>query len=244
MSGARPGPIRAALLSPRQRRRRGVAPSGGRAPLTPWERRLHDQLKGDGRLKSGRAGAYVYYVSGGRQRWHRYVVPRDPHTPAQQELRAVFGAATKAWSANGLLTPAERAACYAAGARRRSRPRLTACGKLSGQQYFVGLICQRALRQRARQWTFPSAREITSQLSRSQLLAQAASELRRTRWLPPAYQVARGAHVPTTPILSAPSSPRGRSRKSSSRRAPSGRARFPSGGKRRDRGRATSSGAG
>jgi hypothetical protein len=95
-------------------------------------------LKMDGRPKSGRCGGYVYYMRKGRQRWRRYVVPKDPRTPQQQRSRTVFGAASKAWSQNTPLTEEQRDAWHTQGAKVRSRPRLAQSGPLTAQQYFVG----------------------------------------------------------------------------------------------------------
>src|ERR1035438_5741024 len=94
------------------RRRRRSVPTGGKALLGAKERKLHDQLKKDGRPKSGRAGAYVYYMRKGRQCWRRYVVPKDPRTAAQRCSRAILGTASKKWSANELLTHEQRRAWY------------------------------------------------------------------------------------------------------------------------------------
>ncbi len=54
---------------------------GGKAPLGVKERELHARLIAEGRPMSGRSGSYVYYMRKGRQRWHRYIIPRDPRTP-------------------------------------------------------------------------------------------------------------------------------------------------------------------
>jgi hypothetical protein len=130
------------------RRRRRCVLTGGKACLTARERKLHDQLKKDGRPKSGRAGAYVYYMRKGRQCWRRYVVPKDPHTNAQRRSRAIFGTASKTWSADESLTDEQRDAWYAQGAKTRSRPRLGSSGKLTGQQDFVGRNCAKGQRER------------------------------------------------------------------------------------------------
>ena len=103
------------------RGKRGLVPRGGKALLGAKDLELHEQMKKDGSLKSGRGGAYVYYVRKGRQRWRRYVVPRDPRTAAQQRSRAIFSAASKTWSADGALTDEQRDAWYAQGANKRSR---------------------------------------------------------------------------------------------------------------------------
>ena len=114
----------------------------GRKPiLGAQDLQLHHQLMHDGRLKSGRVGAFVYYVRKGRQHSRPYVVPRDPRTPAQQRCRAIFGAASRTWSAAGTLTDQQRDAWRAEGAKTRSHPRLGSSGKLTGQQHFVGRTC-------------------------------------------------------------------------------------------------------
>jgi hypothetical protein len=132
-----------AVRQPKHRRKRGIVPKGGRAALSPKELKLHAQLVADGRLKSGRCGAYDYYVLNGKQRWRRHTVPKDPRTPAQQRCRARFGATSKSWSENRLLTEAHRNEWRADGARRRSRPRLGQSGPLPGQQNYIGRNCTR-----------------------------------------------------------------------------------------------------
>jgi hypothetical protein len=126
--------------------KRGIVPRGGKAPLGVRDRQLHEQLKKDGSLKSGRSGAYVYYVRKGQQRWRRYVVPRDPRTLAQQRSRAIFSAVSKTWSEDGTLTDGQRDAWYAQGAKKQSRARLGSSGKLTGQQDFVGRNCAKGQR--------------------------------------------------------------------------------------------------
>jgi hypothetical protein len=87
-------------------------------------------------------------VRKGRQRWRRYVVPRDPRTPAQQRSRAIFTAVSRTWSADGALTDEQRDAWYAQGVKKRSRPRLGSSGKLTRQQDFVGRNCANGQRER------------------------------------------------------------------------------------------------
>ena len=130
----------------RQRRKRGIVPKYGRAALTPRERQMHAQLMADGRLKSGRCGAYVYYPLNGKQCCRRYGVPKDPRTPAQLGCRKHFTTASKACSQNGLLTEAHRHESCAGGPRRNSRPRLGQSGPLTRQQDYIGRKC--ATRQR------------------------------------------------------------------------------------------------
>ena len=62
----------------RARRGLGSYPRGGKASLGARELQLHEQLKKDGSLKSGRGGAYLYYMRKGRQCWRCHVVPKDP----------------------------------------------------------------------------------------------------------------------------------------------------------------------
>jgi hypothetical protein len=92
---------------------------------------------------SGRFGDYVYYMRGGRQCCRRYVVPKDPRTPAQLRWRAALSAASRAWSNSGGLTELERQACRAAGAKMRGRPRMGQSGPLTGQLYYVKQTCGR-----------------------------------------------------------------------------------------------------
>ena len=173
----------------KQRRKRGIVPKGGRAVLSPKELKLHAQLVADGRLKSGRCGAYDYYVLNGKQRWRRHTVPKDPRTPAQQRCRARFAAASKMWSANGPLTEAQRHAWQADGAKRHSRPRLRQSGPLPGQQNYIGRNCTRNQRdsemllrprQRERQQAKSKALrpESTTQVSQAQPITRFTSGTR------------------------------------------------------------------
>ena len=123
---------------------RSSAPKRRIPALRPSDLQLHHQLINDGRLKSGRMGAFVYYVWAGQQHWRRHSVPQDPRTPAQRRSRARFGAASRTWSTNGPLTEKQRDAWRAEGTKTRSRPRLGTSGKLTGQQAFVARNCARA----------------------------------------------------------------------------------------------------
>jgi len=90
----------------------------------------------DTTIRSGRCGDWVYYLlPGNKQCRRRWVRPKDPLTPAQLRNRARLAAASRKYSAG--LTAQELDACIAAGARRRSRPRLGQSGPLTGQQYLV-----------------------------------------------------------------------------------------------------------
>ena len=90
----------------------------------------------DTTIRSGRCGDWVFYLlPGGKQCRRRWVRPRDPRTTAQLQSRARLGTASRKYSTT--LTAQERDAWIAAGARRRSRPRLGQSGPLTGQQYSV-----------------------------------------------------------------------------------------------------------
>jgi hypothetical protein len=94
----------------------------------------------DHTIRSGRCGDWVYYVLPGNKQWRRlWVKPRDPRTPKQRYWRARLGAASRNYSAS--LSDEQQDACIAAGAKRRSRPRLGQRGWLTGQQYWVGGQC-------------------------------------------------------------------------------------------------------
>ena len=93
-------------------------------------------------IKSGRCGDWVWYVLPGNKQCRRlWVKPRDPRTANQLHWRARLANASKKYSA--VLTDKQLDACIAAGAKRRSRPRLGQWGWLPGQQYWVGQACAR-----------------------------------------------------------------------------------------------------
>ena len=125
----------------RKRRRRrarapGIVPGGwcSRCPLCGRAGECFDTA-----LKSGRCGDWVWYVWKGFRWRRRWLKGFDPKTAKQRAWRAHLAAASKAY--NELLTEEQRQACIAAGARRRSRPRLGQSGLLTGQQYWVGKEC-------------------------------------------------------------------------------------------------------
>jgi hypothetical protein len=94
----------------------------------------------DPRVKSGRCGDWVWYVLPGSKQWRRlWVKPRDPKTPSQRHWRKRLGSASRNYSQS--LTDEQQDACIAAGAKRRSRPRLGQWGWLTGQQFWVGEQC-------------------------------------------------------------------------------------------------------
>jgi len=114
-----------------RRRRRGCRDCPFRAPSGQCL---------DTRMRSGRCGDRVWYpLPGGKQGHRLWVKPRDPKTPKQRYWRARLGAASRNYSA--ALTDEQQDACIAAGAKRRSRPRLGEWGWLTGQQFWVGQQC-------------------------------------------------------------------------------------------------------
>jgi hypothetical protein len=89
----------------------------------------------DPAIKSGRCGDWIWWVRDGKQIRRPYVKPRDPRTPAQLRSRARLSAASRKYSCS--LTEKQRSACIAAGAKRRTRPRLYQSGPMTGQQYSI-----------------------------------------------------------------------------------------------------------
>jgi len=108
------------------------------APLQPIDLEAHKKLLEERKIMSGRCRGHVYWWQNRRLHWRRYVVPRDPRTPAQQRSRAAFGAASKAWSENQPLTQEQRDDWYAAAAKVKCRGRLVALGFRTAQQHSVG----------------------------------------------------------------------------------------------------------
>jgi hypothetical protein len=123
-----------------RRRRRALAPGivpGGwcsRCPLCGLSGECFDPA-----VKSGRCGDWVWYVRNDHQWRRRWLKGFDPKTAKQLAWRAHLAAASKAY--NELLTDEQRKACIAAGAKRRTRPRLGRSGWQTGQQYWVGEEC-------------------------------------------------------------------------------------------------------
>jgi hypothetical protein len=95
----------------------------------------------DTTIRSGRCGDWVYYLLRGKQFRHLWVKPRDPRTPSQLHWRSRLATASVQYSR--ALTDEQQNACIAAGARRRSRPRMGESGPLTGQQHWVGRQCAR-----------------------------------------------------------------------------------------------------
>jgi hypothetical protein len=93
----------------------------------------------DTTIRSGRCGDWVFYLLRGKQFRHLWVKPRDPRTPTQRYWRTRLTAASRKYS--DALTDEQQNACIAAGAKRRSRPRLAQSGPLTGQQWWVRSQC-------------------------------------------------------------------------------------------------------
>ena len=93
----------------------------------------------DTTIKSGRCGDWVFYLLHAKQFRHLWAKPRDPRTPKQRYWRARLSAASRKYSE--ALTDEQQNACIAAGAKRRSRPRLAQSGPLTGQQWWVQSQC-------------------------------------------------------------------------------------------------------
>jgi hypothetical protein len=86
-------------------------------------------------IKSGRCGDWIWFVRYAKQIRRPYIHPHDPRTPAQLHSRARLSAASRKYSHS--LTQKLQGACIAAGAKLRSRPRLSQSGPLTGQQYSI-----------------------------------------------------------------------------------------------------------
>jgi hypothetical protein len=78
-------------------------------------------------------------VRDGHQWLRRWLKGFDPKTAKQLAWRARLAAASTAYSAG--LTDEQQDACIAAGAKRRTRPRLGQSGSQTGHQYWVGKEC-------------------------------------------------------------------------------------------------------
>ena len=84
--------------------------------------------------QSGHLGTYISYRNRFGQFRRRYVVPKDPHSPAQMSVRARFAQVSARWRA---LSDEQRAAWIAAATEVLSRSRLGKSGRLTGCQLFV-----------------------------------------------------------------------------------------------------------
>ena len=84
--------------------------------------------------QSGHLGTFISYRNRFGQFRRRYVVPKDPHSPAQMGVRSRFGRVSARWR---VLTDEQRVAWNAASGDVRSRSRLGKSGRLTGCQLFV-----------------------------------------------------------------------------------------------------------
>jgi len=84
--------------------------------------------------QSGNLGTFISFKNRFGQFRRRYVVPKDPRTPAQLGVRARFGRISARWR---VLTDEQRAAWTAFAAEVASRGRLGKSGPLTGCQLFV-----------------------------------------------------------------------------------------------------------
>lgn len=90
---------------------------------------------------SGRLGDRVYLKGKNKLASRRYVPPRDPRTAGQQQARARFAQAVRAWAA---LTEAQRTAWDKYGATRpRTAPTWAQTNMQTGYGAFVGLSLKR-----------------------------------------------------------------------------------------------------
>ena len=192
-----------AVRQKKQRRKRGIAPTGVMVPLSSKELKQHDRLLAQGKPLSGRSGPFVYYMRNGRLCWRRYVVPEDPSTARQRRSRAAFRTASRTWSQGGPLTDKQRDAWYADGAKRQSRSRLAQSGPLTGQQNYIGRNSTRKQRdyqllsrppQRGQEKANPKRlkSELSVQVPKSQPITRSTSG---PRWVHavPAPSMRRGA---------------------------------------------------
>ena len=84
--------------------------------------------------QSGRLGTFISFRNRYGQFRRRYVVPKDPRSPAQMGVRSRFGRVSARWR---VITDEQRAAWTAAAREIASRSRLGKSGPLTGCQLFV-----------------------------------------------------------------------------------------------------------
>ena len=84
--------------------------------------------------QSGKLGTFISFRTRFGQFRRRYVVPKDPRSPAQVGVRSRFGRVSARWR---VLSDKQRAAWIAAAGEVSSRSRLGKSGPLSGCQLFV-----------------------------------------------------------------------------------------------------------
>ncbi len=84
--------------------------------------------------QSGHLGTFITFTNRFGQFRRPYVVPRDPRTPAQLQVRSRFGRISARWR---ILTDKQRAAWTSSASENQSRSRLGKSGPLTGCQLFV-----------------------------------------------------------------------------------------------------------
>jgi hypothetical protein len=84
--------------------------------------------------QSGKLGTFISFRNRFGQFRRKYVVPKDPHSPAQIGVRSRFGRVSARWR---VLADEQRAAWNAASEKVSSRSRLGKSGRLTGCQRFV-----------------------------------------------------------------------------------------------------------
>ena len=84
--------------------------------------------------QSGKLGTFISFRNRFGQFRRRYVVPKDPRSPAQLNVRSRFGRVSARWR---VLTDEQRTAWNAASGQVSSRSRLGKSGRLTGCQLFV-----------------------------------------------------------------------------------------------------------
>ena len=84
--------------------------------------------------QSGKLGTFISFRNRFGQFRRKYVVPKDPHSPAQMGVRSRFGRVSARWR---VLTDEQRAAWNAASGQVSSRSHLGKSGRLTGCQLFV-----------------------------------------------------------------------------------------------------------
>src|ERR1035437_5896631 len=92
--------------------------------------------------RSGRDGAYVYYMRGKKLCRRRHVIPKNVRTAGRARAQGTFGAIAKAW--RRVLTEAQRRGWNAAAAEVRRRPPLWQAGRLPRPTFCQGICSARS----------------------------------------------------------------------------------------------------
>ena len=85
--------------------------------------------------RTGRIQNMVAYISPFGQCFRGYCVPRNPRSPAQSRMRAIFGSSSRGWGVK--LTELQRQHWVATALQVPSHPSLGQYSHLSGQQLCV-----------------------------------------------------------------------------------------------------------